>query len=255
LLILFFGLMLPLSTSLFISTRPITTVSSRFFIVMPPTSRHRTQTRLQARVTIIPHDGQEPTIWLFLIVIGGITGLAIISVLIGCLVVKSCKRRRNRKLIQKKAAADIEWIGQAQNASASTLADEEDDIIERRTANLMAVAAFAGREQKQYAHHKKMKLSRSRKSSSVMMPVTMAELKRWAVRSVTGCDGNGLEQSPAPKPVSQTVVASASTLPVPPYLTHHRDTSTDYQEPAKLIEEMRPNNKRASWGSKRRVLS
>ncbi|KIW68311.1 hypothetical protein, variant [Phialophora macrospora] len=222
---------------------------------MPPTSRHRTQTLLQTRVTIIPHNGQEPTIWLFLIVICGITGLAIISVLIGCLVVNCCKPRRNRKLIESKEAADIEWIGQAQNGSIPTLVDEEDEIIEQRTANLMTVAAFAGREQKQYLHHKKMKLSKNRKSSSIMMPVTMAELKRWAVRSVTGCDGNHLEQQPAPKPVSQTVVVSASSLQPPPHLDHNRDTSTDYQEPAKLIEEIQSNDKRASRGKQRRVLS
>ncbi|OCT45825.1 hypothetical protein CLCR_01721 [Cladophialophora carrionii] len=186
---------------------------------------------------------------------GGITGLAVVSVLIGCLAVKCCKQRRNRKLIQKKAAAEIEWIEQAQNESISTLADEEDDIIERRTANLMAVAAFAGREQKLYAHHKKMKMSKSRKSSSIMMPVSMAELKRWAVRSVTGCDGNHLEQQPAPKPVSPMAVASASFLPVLPQSNDNRDTSTDYQDPARLVEELRSDQKRASRGKQRRGLS
>ncbi|EXJ60804.1 hypothetical protein A1O7_04957 [Cladophialophora yegresii CBS 114405] len=221
---------------------------------MPPISCHQARKLLQARLILIPHDGQEPTIWLFLIVMGGITGLAMVSVLIGCLAVKCCKRRRNRKLIQKKAAADIEWIEQVQSGSISTLADEEDDIIEQRTANLMAVAAFAGREQKLYAHQKKMKMSKSRKSSSIMMPITMAELKRWAVRSVTGCDGNHLKQQPAPNPVTPTMVASASFLPVPSQSTDHRDTSTDYQDPAKLVEELRSDRKRASGGKQRKVL-
>jgi hypothetical protein len=119
---------------------------------------------------------------------------------------------------------------------------------------LLAIDTFVGREQKLYANHKKAKLNRSWKTSSIMMPVTMAETKRWALRSVTSCDGDPSKARKEPHPAPEMAAASASepsresgaTLQVPPPSRLNPDTSTDYQEPATLVEDIRLSKEQAS---------
>ncbi|KAJ9617037.1 hypothetical protein H2200_000758 [Cladophialophora chaetospira] len=216
---------------------------------------------LQKRIVIIPHDGQKPTIWLFVIVLGGITGFAVLAALVGCLAAKCWRKKRNQKIIEKKVADDIEQAQRRQNLSSSTVADEQNDIVERRTANLMAIDAFAGREQKLYANHKKAKLNRSWKTSSVALPVTMAEMKKLPVRTMSSCGGTRPERQPDEPPEMTDVGTSrpsqdlTTAVQVPLPLHHISDTSIDYQEPAALVEDIRSNDRRPPQGKQRRAQS
>ncbi len=86
---------------------------------------------------------------------------------------KCCRKKRNQTIIEKKVADDIELA-----ESAPTLTENEDDLAERRTANMLDIDNFAGREQQLYVNHKKVKLNARWTSSVIVMPVDIAEIKR-----------------------------------------------------------------------------
>ena len=216
---------------------------------MPPASS-RAQEVLQERIVVIPKNGQKPTVWLFIFVLGGIVGFGFLSALIGCVMAKCCrqKRKRNQKMIEKKVADYIERAERRRNSSVSTLADNADDLVERRTANMLAIDAFAGSEQKLQANQKKAELNRTWESSSIIKPVT--ELKRLAVRSVMSCDTNRLPSQPENTASKSTATSTTGplqqperALQAPTSLRSNRDTSIDYQEPARLVEDLRSDDK------------
>ena len=212
---------------------------------MPPTSLRSAQNVLQEPLTIIPHNGQKPNWWLFIIIVSSITGFALLATAVGCLVATGCCRRnnRNRKEIEKRAAANIEDAQRIQYAqsrsssrSSTTLANEEDDLIGRRTANLLAAWTFEGHEKKSSANHKKAILNKSWRRSAVAMPVTLASLRKLPMHNLTAPSEHlESQETPNPAPTIPAPRGAWPTLAIPSFLGCTGETNTAFEEPARLV--------------------
>lgn len=117
-------------------------------------------------------------------------------------------------------------------------------MIEQRTAEMMAVNVFAGREQKVYADDKKAKLNQGWTSSSIAMPVSLAELKGcWQARQES-------RSRSRPDPAFHATAATPEPQQNPPAILQDASavrnrpiTSTDYDDPAELVESLRDNRR------------
>ncbi|OAP64719.1 hypothetical protein AYL99_00691 [Fonsecaea erecta] len=201
-------------------------------------------------IALVPREAGERNYWVFFVVFGSIVGFALLSALAGLMSARYCSKHGDRKII-KKIAAEIEDTQHAQVASASassrsSLTLVEDPIVERRRAAMVPLDAPVGLEETVYGDKKRSRRSRGRKSSTATLPITLATLRKWAKRSTLSGDHNPWQQSNLTSPMSG--LSSADSIPTPPIPLHCKTrceigTSMNYDEPERLIEDIRSKTK------------
>ncbi|EXJ70017.1 uncharacterized protein A1O5_07090 [Cladophialophora psammophila CBS 110553] len=221
---------------------------------MPVIPLYRGQRVLRGKsIPLAPREDEESDSWIFLIVLIGIVGFAMLSALVGLIWAKCCSKRGDQKLVEK-IAAEVAGTQRIQVVSASASARSSrtfiaNPVVERRRANMLALNAFVGWEERIYADKKRSRRSRGRKSSSIMLPVTLASLRKWAKRSTLSGDQDELRQPS--NHASPTLSSNSELWPIPTSIPTHPsplhckskctfNTSTDYDEPSRLLEDIRP---------------
>lgn len=197
----------------------------------------------------------EPDYELFLIVFGSIAAFAFASAFLGCCTAIICRRRRRKRMEKEVAALSLDarsgvWTP---TSSAATLAttdstlidpdvEAQQDNIAQRTSNLMNNDAFVGRELNWFQKSKQRKRRRGWKSSSIMLPVILDDLRQWAKRHAPS---ESHPEEPIPSSSSKPASGSRQDLDgvVPPQSTAHCNSSTDYEDPSELLEEIRPSGR------------
>lgn len=210
---------------------------------MPATRLYHAHTLLENNaIILLPHGDEDPNYNLIGIVIGSIAAFTLFSVFVGCCTAIRSRRRIQRRQIEKAAALDLERASSTPGTSGSTLVgdrgDNQDDVIERRTAHLMDNDTFVGRELVMFRKSKPGTRKRGSKNSSVMLPVRLDDLRKWARGSHSaGIYHEDQAGSLPPRPSSglHPDHGPVATHPAPA----HRGTSIDYDEPSKLANEIR----------------
>ncbi|OQV08457.1 hypothetical protein CLAIMM_12730 [Cladophialophora immunda] len=221
---------------------------------MPVIPFHRTAFISEEKgIALAPREAEENSYWIFFLVFGSIVGFALLSAMAGLISARCCSKRGDRKIIEK-LAAEIDDTQQthvvsASASSRSSLTLVEDPIVERRRANMASLNALVGREERVYADKKRSRRSRGRKSSSVALPVTLATLRKWAKRSTLSGDHNSPQPSNHASPISGP--SSADPIPAHPIPLHCKSrcqisTSTNYDEPSRVIEAIRSHTKQTT---------
>ena len=103
--------------------------------------------------------------------------------------------------------------------------DEEDAVIESRTANLLAHGTFVGRELQEY----KMKI-RNKTGEQTALPVCVADLIKWAKRTLSSEEACPQNREPAEK--ANTVKPSRGNRTVT------FDTSNEYEDPQQVVMDL-----------------
>ncbi|KIX94054.1 uncharacterized protein Z520_10080 [Fonsecaea multimorphosa CBS 102226] len=199
-------------------------------------------------IALEPREAGEHSYWIFFIVLGSIVGFALLSALGGLISARCCSKRGDQKFIEK-LAAEIEDTQRTQVVSASassrsSLTLVEDPIVERRRANMVTLNAVVGQEERDHADKKRSRRSSGRESSSIALPVTLATLRKWAKRSTLSGDHNQRQSPNHTRVISGP--GSADPIPTPPVPLHCKSrceisTSTNYDEPSQLIDDIRSN--------------